>query len=266
MEPRSSRSLRGAGEKLGVSSWTVWGRGRVFCGQRLGTNRAPCFPQALSTDRGRLFRGSPQGRRKSKHRKEGEVESCPPKRQRLQLLQIMNKDSFEKLFRHYGMTEEYERQEAVFLWPQAVGRLEPFAQATYVKDGVLHVVACNPTVAQELTLLSDQILSKLNTLITGKPLYQIRIQSGDVPTRFRPSPRKVVEVRPEELQALFSDVDDPTLAAAFRSLYQKQRNREASWQASDGHVCPRCGITYRGRSTVCPGCRFDAIEESSLPN
>ncbi len=62
----------------------------------------------------------------------------------------MNLETLEALMRHCGLGEEYAKQEAVFLWPEVVGRLGAFAEAAFVRDGVLHVTAHNAAAATSI--------------------------------------------------------------------------------------------------------------------
>lgn len=178
----------------------------------------------------------------------------------------MNLEILEALMYRCGLGEEFAKQEAVFLWPEVVGRLGAFAEASLVRDGVLHITAHNAAVAQELNLLTTELLNQLNKRLHGERLHGIRIATGDVPRR-----RQRV-VPPAELTTadggdrLFEDIGSPELRTVFVELCRRQRRREAAAEANGGRRCPQCGVTYVGRDPVCPGCRYDAFEESSEAN
>ena len=178
----------------------------------------------------------------------------------------MDKKTLEAVLQQCGLSDEYARQEAVFLWPDVVGRLSAFAEASFVRDGVLHVIAASPSVAQELTLLATELLAKLNQRIRGEALHGIRIATGDVSRPERPLPQGAKVRVSDQDDALFAEVDDPQLRAAFTSVYERQRAHETALESSGGRRCPRCGVIYVGREPECPGCRYDAIEESSQAN
>ena len=168
--------------------------------------------------------------------------------------------------RRCGLGEEYAKQEAVFLWPKVAGRLGAFAEAAFVRDGVLHVTAHNAAAAQELNLLTTELLNQLNKRLHGERLHGIRITAGDVARRRQ---RAVPSAEPTTAggeDSLFEDIESPELRAVFVELCRRQRRREAATEANGGRRCPRCGVTYVGREPLCPGCRYETFEESSEAN
>jgi len=178
----------------------------------------------------------------------------------------MDRRFVEAVLQRCGLADEYAKQEAVFLWPKVVGRLAAYAEALFVREGVLHVVANNSSATQELNLLAPELLAKLNRELHGEKLHGIRISTGDV-QRPQSIPRKVCDIESTAgEEALFADVEDPKLRAAFAGIYRRQRGREVTLAERGGRRCPRCGVAYVGRDAVCPGCRYDAIEESLQEN
>ncbi len=178
----------------------------------------------------------------------------------------MDRQTLEAVLRRCGLAEEYAEQEAVFLWPSVVERLSAFAEASFVREGILHVVASNASVAQELQLLVPELLAKLNSILRTRSLHGIRITAGDLPRVKRVIPKlSEIDLSPAE-RALFDDMEDSKMRAAFLRLYTRYRTREETLRANGGQACPRCGAVYIGRDPVCPGCRYDAIEESSAAN
>lgn len=178
----------------------------------------------------------------------------------------MNLEMLEALMRRCGLGEEYAKQEAVFLWPRVVGRLGAFAEAAFVRDGVLHVTAHNAAVAQELNLLTTELLNQLNARLRGERLHGIRIAAGDVARRRQRVVPLAEPTTGDGGDNLFEHIESPELRAVFVELCRRQRRREATTEANGGRRCPRCGVTYVGREPFCPGCRYEAFEESSEAN
>jgi hypothetical protein len=178
----------------------------------------------------------------------------------------MNLEILEALMYRCGLGEEFAKQEAVFLWPEVVGRLGAFAEASFVRDGVLHITAHNAAVAQELNLLTTELLNQLNKRLRGERLHGIRIATGDVPRRRQKVVPTAESTVGDVADGLFGEIENPELRAAFVELCRRQRRREAATEANGGRRCPRCGVTYVGREPFCPGCRYDAFEESSEAN
>ncbi len=74
-----------------------------------------------------------------------------------------------------GLDKGVRQQQAVSLWPIAVGK--KIAENTTVQDvehGTLVVHAASPVWAQELQLQKKDILSKLNTILGKKTIKDIR--------------------------------------------------------------------------------------------
>lgn len=204
--------------------------------------------------------------RSFKNRSQRRLGGCPPRCNGLQLQQTMDRRSIEAVLQCCGLAAEYAKQEAVFLWPEVVGQLAAYAEASFVREGVLHVVADNSSATQELNLLAPELLLKLNRELHGEKLHGIRVLTGDV-QRPRTLPRTVHGNTPAaKEEALFVDIADPKLRAVLAEVYHRQRNRERRLAEHGGRPCPRCGVTYTGRDDVCPGCRYDTIEESSQEN
>ena len=71
-----------------------------------------------------------------------------------------------------GISARLEREKAVVLWEEAVGAsIARRAEAVSIKGGVLVVLVENSTWLQELALVKESIIAKLNTLV-GKPVVE----------------------------------------------------------------------------------------------
>ncbi len=65
-------------------------------------------------------------------------------------------------------------------WPQAVGdRIAAQAEPVRERDGVLTVSCETATWAQELDLLQDELLERLNVALAEAPLERLRFVVGD---------------------------------------------------------------------------------------
>lgn len=71
-----------------------------------------------------------------------------------------------------GISARLEREKAVVLWEEAVGAtIARRAGAVSIRGGLLFVVVENSTWLQELALMKESIIAKLNALV-GKPVVE----------------------------------------------------------------------------------------------
>jgi predicted nucleic acid-binding Zn ribbon protein len=86
----------------------------------------------------------------------------------------------ERLVSRMGISTRLEQEKAVILWEEAVGRnIARRAQAVSFKSGRLFVVVETSMWLQELALMKEGLIEKLNTLL-GKPVVEdIMFRIGD---------------------------------------------------------------------------------------
>jgi len=78
----------------------------------------------------------------------------------------------ERLLRRLGLDRRLEEQRVVAVWPEVVGpTVAAEAEATAVRDGVLFVDVASNVWLQELGLLRDRIVERLNARL-GAPLVR----------------------------------------------------------------------------------------------
>ena len=85
-----------------------------------------------------------------------------------------------RLVSRMGISTRLEREKAVILWEEAVGRnIASRAEAVSFKGGRLFVVVKDSTWLQELALMKEGLIEKLNSLL-GKPMVEdIMFRIGD---------------------------------------------------------------------------------------
>ena len=78
----------------------------------------------------------------------------------------------DRLVSRMGITTRLEHEKAVILWEEAVGpNIARRAAAVSFKGGRLFVVVANSTWLQELALMKEGIIEKLNLLL-GHPIVE----------------------------------------------------------------------------------------------
>ncbi len=85
----------------------------------------------------------------------------------------------DRLTQKMGIAARLEQEKAVVLWEEAVGKsVARRAKATSVRGGILFVRVENSTWLQELALLKEGIIEKLNGLIGSEIVKDIVFKIG----------------------------------------------------------------------------------------
>ena len=86
----------------------------------------------------------------------------------------------ERLTARMGIAARLEREKAVVLWEEAVGKnIARRAQAVSVRNGILFVVVQNSAWLQELSLLKEGIIEKVNSAIGTDVVKDIVFRIGN---------------------------------------------------------------------------------------
>jgi predicted nucleic acid-binding Zn ribbon protein len=89
-------------------------------------------------------------------------------------------DILGRLTKRMGIAARLENEKAVVLWGEAVGQgIARKARATSVRDGILFVTVQNSMWLQELALLKESIISKINSQVGSDVIEDIVFRVGD---------------------------------------------------------------------------------------
>ena len=89
-------------------------------------------------------------------------------------------DILGRLTKRMGIAARLENEKAVVLWGDAVGQgIARKAKATSVRDSILFVTVQNSMWLQELALLKESIIAKINSLIGREVITDIVFRVGD---------------------------------------------------------------------------------------
>lgn len=85
----------------------------------------------------------------------------------------------ERLTTKMGIAARLEAEKAVVLWEEAVGKaIARRAKAVSIRNRILFVAVQNSAWLQELSLLKDGIIDKLNTLVGKEVVKDIVFRIG----------------------------------------------------------------------------------------
>ena len=86
----------------------------------------------------------------------------------------------DRLTNKMGIAARLEREKAVVLWEEAVGKnIARRAQAASVRNGILFVVVQNSAWLQELSLLKEGIIEKVNSAVGTDVVKDIVFRIGN---------------------------------------------------------------------------------------
>ncbi|MFQ6090570.1 MAG: DciA family protein [Candidatus Bipolaricaulia bacterium] len=184
---------------------------------------------------------------------------------------ISIRDVLKRIFTTYGLADEFHEQEPLFLWEEAVG--EQIARLTAplrVREGVIFVEVPSHVLAQELSMLKEGYIRKINELLGEERVRDIRfrIGAGGAP-REREEEVRLEEVPlsaadQEEIEHLVSDVEDGRLREALRRFFITERRIERLREEQGFKRCPRCGVLHRGDEEICPYCQLELGQDNVL--
>lgn len=149
-------------------------------------------------------------------------------------------DEIERTLSRGGSREAIPLARLTSLWPTAVG--DAIARNAWplriAGDGTLHVATASATWANELALLSDEILGRLREQLADDTPTRLRCAVGPIPEAATPEPsdlaRQRPEITPEAREAaasVASAIEDPEL----RELVSRAARASLSKGPSDRH-------------------------------
>ncbi len=177
-----------------------------------------------------------------------------------------------RIFIRHGLGEQFHEQEPLLLWEEAVGeRVARLTAPLRARKGIIFIEAQNHVLAQELSLLKEGYIKRLNELLGEERVRDIRFRVGaGGPLREQEEePVRLEEValseeEQEEIARLVSDVEDKRLRNALRNFLITERRIEHVREERGFARCPRCGVLHRGEVELCFHCQLEVGEDNVL--
>ena len=164
-----------------------------------------------------------------------------------------------RIFERQGLGKEFIEQEPMLLWPRVAGQqMGRLTQPLRVRQEILYIEATNHVVAQQLNLMKNAYLNKLNGLLSEQRLVDLRFRVGGSSRSLAPDPfegEQLSLLEREKLEQLLDEAQDPLLRKAFESviLALAKRDRE---RAAHGYTrCEICGVHHDGEGRICYYCQ-----------
>ncbi len=159
-------------------------------------------------------------------------------------------------------------------WAGVVGpQVAGVTQVEAVKSGVLYVRVKNSVWANELTLLKDDMLRRLNAKLGGRILTDIHFKASGLAKSKKPTERKadpaptadelaktqLPKAAIAKVEAKLTEITDDALRGRIREVMLRAARTEEWKRRAGWAVCERCGALSapgsRGPEPRCTVCR-----------
>lgn len=140
-------------------------------------------------------------------------------------------DLLDSMLGRFGLKKRIRENEVFLVWEEAVGRtVTRHCRPVSITEGILVIEAKNNVWMQELSLLRQGIMDKINELLGWEAVRELRFKIGAVEERgpdeylkktrrpARSVEEEVDEETEREIRQALEGIDDPELAGALRSM------------------------------------------------
>ena len=167
------------------------------------------------------------------------------------------------VLRKWGLRQHVNERMALSVWHEAAGsKLSSCTRAAAVKEGILFVQVQNSSWAQHLTFFKGTLLKKINRLLKGNVIKDIRFQVGvvDCEEKLLPGSGKE-EIRLDggernKIKEMFADFKGEDIMREKLMLLMEKEILSRKRKAAEGWLlCPQCG-SYAPPQEICPLCKL----------
>ncbi len=177
----------------------------------------------------------------------------------------VNLDSvLEKTLDNLGLFQKARKYQVFALWPRLVGKLSKHAQPRRTDGDVLYVATSSSVWSQELSYMSQDILTRINRALGGEYFREIRFSEN----LWRSAARKIrpggIEVDAFKKSLLISrgarngrsrSLCQTDLDVVLQSFKRAMDMRKEALLAKGFVSCRECGCLYPVSKKECPFCK-----------
>ncbi|MFQ5794323.1 MAG: DciA family protein [Candidatus Bipolaricaulia bacterium] len=183
----------------------------------------------------------------------------------------MDRKAIIGIFRRNALYRQYMQQEPLWIWAEVVdaniGRL---TTPLIVKNRVLHIEVTNHVVQQELSMMEERFVEKINARLSETNWIKgVRFQviKGQIQerTKARQAERKsddlpqisLDEAEDQRIEEMVRGVEDDRLKRALMEMIHSEVKREWIREQWGWKRCFRCGIYHDEQDDLCVACRLE---------
>lgn len=154
----------------------------------------------------------------------------------------------------YHLEQGVKAKQSVSLWERVAGpTVAAVTRADGIRGGILYVLTRSSAWSQELSMLREPLIARINTELETEAVQDIRFQvkpfPNAAPEAAAPPARELTDPEHAALRALAARLED-TEAGHLAALAEKQMRR-----LDADRVCDACGGPVRPNETTCPFCK-----------
>lgn len=174
--------------------------------------------------------------------------------------------------RNMGIEKKYNAQSVIVHWKKIVG--DDIASHTYpvlVQSGILLIAVNNSVWCHHLSMMKDNIISKINDFIGEKLILDIRFQAGNmrnfqnqemvVPEieyhiPYKLSKVKLAESDVHQINETVKEVHDNYLKQKIMRIMRKDLARKQLQKQNHWHQCAKCSVLCPPEESYCSVCKL----------
>ncbi len=176
----------------------------------------------------------------------------------------------QKSLSQCGMLLKARRFQVFYMWEKVVGDIARNAKPRRLDGNVLYVTTASSAWAQELTLMSRNIISRINNCLGGNYIKEIRFSehlwssTKGCPDAYETLDKQYEEFLSEDvltqnekwqITSLAEFSEDPHLSLTFRRYAVTMKKRVKYLLTKGFEKCNTCGYLYKSKSQ-CPNCEI----------
>lgn len=170
-----------------------------------------------------------------------------------------------KVFKRQGLSGEFEEQRSLLFWYEICGvQMSRLTQPLRVRRGILYVETANHVVAQQLNLLKDSYIKKLNQALGEEHIQDLRFRVGSHGHRSKGPAAELdqteILLSQQEIKELLEYIQDEQLRSIFERLINTHLRRDRLRKAEGCATCTICGLYHEGPESICYYCRVERAE------
>lgn len=182
-------------------------------------------------------------------------------------------DILTMTIRNMGLQKKYNAQSVIVHWKKIVG--DDIANHTYpvlVQSGILLIAVNNSVWCHHLSMMKENILSKINDFIGEKLILDIRFQAGnskknlnledhssniESPLTHKLSKIKLTEVDTKIINETVETVHDKYLKQKIMRIMRKDIALKNIKKQNNWHECAKCTILCPPEELHCSVCKLE---------
>jgi hypothetical protein len=168
-----------------------------------------------------------------------------------------------KVFKRQGLSDEFDEQSSLLIWYEICSpQMSRLTQPLRVRQGILYIETANHVVAQQLNLLKDLYIKKLNEALGEERIQDLRFRVGSRGYGAKPSIAEAEPIQgsllsPEEMSELLEFTQDERLRAIFARFINTHLRWNQIRKAEGCPPCTICGLYHEGQGSICYYCMVE---------